>query len=84
MITCLYSVLRAAVFYVLQLVSTLLLNVIPRDAIPLNLVGKSKIPSKAWIQVPPRSAPGYDPDDMCDSQVYTHLHFPVLSSHFVS
>uniref|UniRef100_H3CXM9 DNA-directed RNA polymerase subunit n=1 Tax=Tetraodon nigroviridis TaxID=99883 RepID=H3CXM9_TETNG len=52
-----------------QLVSTLLLNVIPRDAIPLNLVGKSKIPSKAWIQVPPRSAPGYKPDDMCDSQV---------------
>ncbi|XP_011616408.1 DNA-directed RNA polymerase I subunit RPA1 [Takifugu rubripes] len=52
-----------------QLVSTLLLNVIPHNAIPLNLVGKSKIPSKAWIQVPPRSAPGYNPDNMCDSQV---------------
>ncbi|XP_058505753.1 DNA-directed RNA polymerase I subunit RPA1 [Solea solea] len=52
-----------------QVVSTLLLNVIPEKAVPLNLVGKSKIPSKAWIQVPPRSAPGYKPDTMCDSQV---------------
>ncbi|XP_070692657.1 DNA-directed RNA polymerase I subunit RPA1 [Pempheris klunzingeri] len=52
-----------------QVVSTLLLNVIPPKAVPLNLVGKSKIPSKAWIQVPPRAAPGYKPDSMCDSQV---------------
>ncbi|XP_069571829.1 DNA-directed RNA polymerase I subunit RPA1 [Brachyistius frenatus] len=52
-----------------QVVSTLLLNVIPEKAVPLNLVGKSKIPSKAWIQVPPRAAPGYRPDSMCDSQV---------------
>ncbi|XP_008325949.1 DNA-directed RNA polymerase I subunit RPA1 [Cynoglossus semilaevis] len=52
-----------------QVVSTLLLNVIPEKAVPLNLVGKSKIPSKAWLQVPPRSAPGYDPDSMCESQV---------------
>ncbi|KAM4555072.1 DNA-directed RNA polymerase I subunit RPA1 [Odontesthes bonariensis] len=52
-----------------QVVSTLLLNVIPEKAVPLNLVGKSKIPSKAWIQVPPRAAPGYKPDSMCDSQV---------------
>uniref|UniRef100_A0A3B5ANX7 DNA-directed RNA polymerase subunit n=1 Tax=Stegastes partitus TaxID=144197 RepID=A0A3B5ANX7_9TELE len=52
-----------------QVVSTLLLNVIPEKAVPLNLVGKSKIPSKAWIQLPPRSAPGYKPDSMCDSQV---------------
>ncbi|TDH07905.1 hypothetical protein EPR50_G00111300 [Perca flavescens] len=52
-----------------QVVSTLLLNVIPQNAVPLNLVGKSKIPSKAWIQVPPRAAPGYIPDSMCDSQV---------------
>ncbi|KAM9833161.1 DNA-directed RNA polymerase I subunit RPA1 isoform 2-T2 [Syngnathus typhle] len=52
-----------------QVVSTLLLNVIPKKAIPLNLVGKSKIPSKAWIQIPPRATPGYDPDTMCDSQV---------------
>ncbi|XP_049441636.1 DNA-directed RNA polymerase I subunit RPA1 [Epinephelus fuscoguttatus] len=52
-----------------QVVSTLLLNVIPQNAVPLNLIGKSKIPSKAWIQVPPRAAPGYKPDSMCDSQV---------------
>lgn len=52
-----------------QVVSTLLLNVIPQNAVPLNLFGKSKIPSKAWIQVPPRAAPGYKPDSMCDSQV---------------
>ncbi|XP_061690930.1 DNA-directed RNA polymerase I subunit RPA1 [Syngnathoides biaculeatus] len=52
-----------------QVVSTILLNVIPEKAVPLNLVGKSKIPSKAWIQVPPRMAPGYRPDTMCDSQV---------------
>uniref|UniRef100_A0A8C4FFB7 DNA-directed RNA polymerase subunit n=1 Tax=Dicentrarchus labrax TaxID=13489 RepID=A0A8C4FFB7_DICLA len=52
-----------------QVVSTLLLNVIPKNAVPLNLVGKSKIPAKAWIQVPPRAAPGYRPDSMCDSQV---------------
>uniref|UniRef100_A0A667XPP1 DNA-directed RNA polymerase subunit n=1 Tax=Myripristis murdjan TaxID=586833 RepID=A0A667XPP1_9TELE len=52
-----------------QVVSTLLLNVIPQKALPLNLIGRSKIPSKAWIQLPPRAAPGYHPDSMCDSQV---------------
>uniref|UniRef100_A0A2I4CXF0 DNA-directed RNA polymerase subunit n=1 Tax=Austrofundulus limnaeus TaxID=52670 RepID=A0A2I4CXF0_AUSLI len=52
-----------------QVVSTLLLNIIPEKAVPLNLVGKSKIPSKAWIQDPPRAAPGYKPESMCDSQV---------------
>ncbi|XP_029021337.1 DNA-directed RNA polymerase I subunit RPA1 isoform X2 [Betta splendens] len=52
-----------------QVVSTVLLNVIPQKAVPLNLLGKSKIPCKAWIQVPPRAAPGYKPDSMCDSQV---------------
>ncbi|KAF7649221.1 hypothetical protein LDENG_00144910 [Lucifuga dentata] len=52
-----------------QVVSTLLLNVMPQNAVPLNLVGRSKIPSKAWIQVPPRTVPGYKPDNMCDSQV---------------
>ncbi|TNN24618.1 DNA-directed RNA polymerase I subunit RPA1 [Liparis tanakae] len=57
-----------------QVVSTLLLNVIPKNAVPLNLAGKSKIPSKAWIQVPPRAAPGYSPDSMCDSEVHTHTH----------
>uniref|UniRef100_A0A1A8FWF2 DNA-directed RNA polymerase I subunit RPA1 n=2 Tax=Nothobranchius korthausae TaxID=1143690 RepID=A0A1A8FWF2_9TELE len=52
-----------------QVVSTLLLNVIPEEAVPLNLIGSSKIPGKAWIQVPPRAAPGYIPDSMCDSKV---------------
>ncbi|XP_072519819.1 DNA-directed RNA polymerase I subunit RPA1 [Salminus brasiliensis] len=52
-----------------QLVSTLLLNVIPENQIPLNLTGKAKIPSKAWVKEPPRSTPGYQPDSMCDSQV---------------
>ncbi|KAJ0002687.1 hypothetical protein NQD34_007836 [Periophthalmus magnuspinnatus] len=52
-----------------QVVSTLLLNVIPKNALPLNLVGKSKIPSKAWIQDPPRACPGYRPETMCESQV---------------
>ncbi|KAJ0050146.1 hypothetical protein NL108_013161, partial [Boleophthalmus pectinirostris] len=52
-----------------QVVSTLLLNVIPKNAVPLNLVGKSKIPNKAWIKEPPRSWPGYKPETMCDSQV---------------
>ncbi|XP_077464970.1 DNA-directed RNA polymerase I subunit RPA1 [Stigmatopora argus] len=52
-----------------QVVSTLLLNVIPHKAVPLNLIGKSKIPSKAWIQVPPRGIPNYQPESMCDSQV---------------
>jgi len=54
---------------VLQVVSTLLLNIIPEDALPLNLTGKAKIPGKAWIQVPPRATPGYNPDSMCDSTV---------------
>lgn len=52
-----------------QVVSTLLLNVIPKTAVPLNLEGKSKIPSKAWIQYAPRACPGYKPETMCDSQV---------------
>ncbi|XP_047209897.1 DNA-directed RNA polymerase I subunit RPA1 [Girardinichthys multiradiatus] len=52
-----------------QVVSTLLLNIIPVKAVPLNLIGKTKIPGKAWIQFPPRSAPGYKPESMCESQV---------------
>lgn len=56
-------------YVVLQVVSTLLLNVIPENHIALNLTGKAKIPSKAWIKQAPHSVPGYRPDDMCDSQV---------------
>lgn len=52
-----------------QVVSTLLLNVIPETAVPLNLSGTAKIPSKAWIQVPARATPGYNPSSMCDSTV---------------
>ncbi|XP_023184312.1 DNA-directed RNA polymerase I subunit RPA1 [Xiphophorus maculatus] len=52
-----------------QVVSTLLLNILPDKAVPLNLTGKAKIPGKAWIQLPPRSSPGYNPESMCESQV---------------
>lgn len=52
-----------------QVVSTLLLNVIPENSIPLNLMGKAKIPSKAWVKEPPRAFPGYRPETMCESQV---------------
>ncbi|KTG00649.1 hypothetical protein cypCar_00043714, partial [Cyprinus carpio] len=52
-----------------QVVSTLLLNVIPENSIPLNLMGKAKIPSKAWVKEPPRPVPGYKPETMCESQV---------------
>ncbi|MBN3323709.1 RPA1 polymerase, partial [Atractosteus spatula] len=52
-----------------QVVSTLLINVIPEKHLPLNLSGKAKIPSKAWIKEPPRPVPGYNPDSMCESQV---------------
>uniref|UniRef100_A0A6Q2WWD0 DNA-directed RNA polymerase subunit n=1 Tax=Esox lucius TaxID=8010 RepID=A0A6Q2WWD0_ESOLU len=52
-----------------QVVSTLLLNVIPENHIPLNLTGRAKIPSKAWIKEPPRPVPGYKPETMCDSEV---------------
>ncbi|KAL2077653.1 hypothetical protein ACEWY4_027157 [Coilia grayii] len=52
-----------------QVVSTLLLNVIPENHIPLNLTGKAKIPSKAWIKMAPYPVRGYQPDTMCDSQV---------------
>lgn len=56
-------------FFWLKVVSTLLLNVIPENGIPLNLTGKAKIPGKAWVKEPPRPVPGYNPDVMCESQV---------------
>ncbi|KAM6953305.1 DNA-directed RNA polymerase I subunit RPA1 [Aplochiton taeniatus] len=52
-----------------QVVSTLLLNVIPEMALPLNLSGKAKIPCKAWVKQPPRHVPGYSPERMSESQV---------------
>ncbi|XP_036786951.2 DNA-directed RNA polymerase I subunit RPA1 isoform X2 [Manis pentadactyla] len=52
-----------------QIVSTLLINIIPEDHIPLNLTGKAKISGKAWVKEPPQRVPGFNPDSMCDSQV---------------
>nr|XP_013006968.1 DNA-directed RNA polymerase I subunit RPA1 [Cavia porcellus] len=52
-----------------QVVSTLLINIIPEDYIPLNLIGKAKIPGKAWVQETPRPVPNFNPDSMCESQV---------------
>ncbi|XP_004642855.1 DNA-directed RNA polymerase I subunit RPA1 [Octodon degus] len=52
-----------------QVVSTLLINIIPEDYIPLNLSGKAKIPGKAWVQETPRLVPNFNPDSMCESQV---------------
>uniref|UniRef100_A0A8C5LWB7 DNA-directed RNA polymerase subunit n=1 Tax=Leptobrachium leishanense TaxID=445787 RepID=A0A8C5LWB7_9ANUR len=52
-----------------QVVSTLLINVIPEHHVPLNLTGKAKIPGKAWVKEPPRDTPGFTSDSMCESQV---------------
>ncbi|XP_007952293.1 DNA-directed RNA polymerase I subunit RPA1 [Orycteropus afer afer] len=52
-----------------QVVSTLLINIIPKDHIPLNLSGKAKISAKAWVKECPRPVPGFNPDSMCESQV---------------
>lgn len=52
-----------------QVVSTLLINIIPEDYTPLNLTGKAKIGSKAWVKEKPRPVPDFDPDSMCESQV---------------
>uniref|UniRef100_U3DUQ3 DNA-directed RNA polymerase subunit n=1 Tax=Callithrix jacchus TaxID=9483 RepID=U3DUQ3_CALJA len=52
-----------------QVVSTLLINIIPEDHIPLNLTGKAKITGKAWVKETPQSVPGFNPDSMCESQV---------------
>lgn len=52
-----------------QVVSTLLINIIPEEHIPLNLLGKAKISWKAWVKESPRPVPGFNPDSMCESQV---------------
>lgn len=67
--SCTLNILNELCVVLFQVVSTLLLNVIPENHIPLNLTGRAKIPSKAWVKEPPRSAPGYKPESMCDSQV---------------
>lgn len=50
--------------------STLLINIIPEDYTPLNLSGKAKISSKAWVKETPRPVPDFDPNSMCESQVW--------------
>ncbi|XP_066233877.1 DNA-directed RNA polymerase I subunit RPA1 isoform X2 [Saccopteryx leptura] len=52
-----------------QVVSTLLINIIPEEHIPLNLTGKAKISGKAWVKESPRPVPGFNPESMCESQV---------------
>ncbi|XP_069833350.1 DNA-directed RNA polymerase I subunit RPA1 [Dendropsophus ebraccatus] len=52
-----------------QVVSTLLINVIPDHHIPLNLTGTAKIPGKAWVKETPQDIPGFNPNLMCESQV---------------
>ncbi|XP_036079826.1 DNA-directed RNA polymerase I subunit RPA1 [Rousettus aegyptiacus] len=52
-----------------QVVSTLLINIIPEEHIPLNLSGKAKISGKAWVKEAPRPVPGFNPNSMCESQV---------------
>uniref|UniRef100_A0A8C6DK03 DNA-directed RNA polymerase subunit n=1 Tax=Moschus moschiferus TaxID=68415 RepID=A0A8C6DK03_MOSMO len=64
-----------------QVVSTLLINIIPEDHIPLNLLGKAKIGGKAWVKESPRPVPGFNPDSMCESQaVRAALNLPEAAS----
>ncbi|XP_006028713.1 DNA-directed RNA polymerase I subunit RPA1 [Alligator sinensis] len=50
-----------------QVVSTLLINVIPENHIPLNLSGKAQIGAKAWVKGPANRILGLN--SMCESQV---------------
>ncbi|KFP92862.1 DNA-directed RNA polymerase I subunit RPA1, partial [Haliaeetus albicilla] len=50
-----------------QVVSTLLINIIPENHIPLNLTGKAKIGGRAWIKGPANRC--LNLDSMCESQV---------------
>ncbi|XP_006111690.2 DNA-directed RNA polymerase I subunit RPA1 [Pelodiscus sinensis] len=52
-----------------QVVSTLLLNVIPENQIPLNLSGKAKIGGRAWVKGLQNRIPGSNLDSMCESKV---------------
>ncbi|KAM8808325.1 DNA-directed RNA polymerase I subunit RPA1 [Eudromia elegans] len=52
-----------------QVVSTLLINIIPENHIPLNLTGKAKIGGKAWVKEPAKRFLETDLDSMCESQV---------------
>ncbi|NXW88671.1 RPA1 polymerase, partial [Alopecoenas beccarii] len=48
-------------------VSTLLINIIPEDHVPLNLSGKAKIGGRAWVKGPANRCLSLD--SMCESQV---------------
>ncbi|XP_033920786.1 DNA-directed RNA polymerase I subunit RPA1 [Melopsittacus undulatus] len=50
-----------------QVVSTLLINVIPGNHVPLNLTGKAKIGGRAWVKGPANTC--LNLDSMCESQV---------------
>ncbi|XP_072112743.1 DNA-directed RNA polymerase I subunit RPA1 isoform X2 [Mobula birostris] len=52
-----------------QVVSTLLINVIPKDHAPLNLIGKSKIGGKAWVKEARRMVIDFDSEWMSESKV---------------
>ncbi|XP_067838456.1 DNA-directed RNA polymerase I subunit RPA1 [Heptranchias perlo] len=52
-----------------QVVSTLLINIIPKDQIPLNLTGKAKISGKAWIKEAQRLVVYFDMEWMSESKV---------------
>ncbi|XP_051865519.1 DNA-directed RNA polymerase I subunit RPA1 [Pristis pectinata] len=52
-----------------QVVSTLLINVIPKDQAPLNLMGKSKISWKAWVKEAQRLVINVDSEWMSESKV---------------
>ncbi|XP_066483326.1 DNA-directed RNA polymerase I subunit RPA1 [Tiliqua scincoides] len=52
-----------------QVVSTLLINVIPEDHIPLNLSGKAKIGGRAWMTGSCSRMNDSDLHFMCESQV---------------
>ncbi|NXU55669.1 RPA1 polymerase, partial [Turnix velox] len=48
-------------------VSTLLINIIPENHLPLHLTGKAKIGARAWVKGPANSC--LNLDSMCESQV---------------
>ncbi|KGL91263.1 DNA-directed RNA polymerase I subunit RPA1, partial [Charadrius vociferus] len=50
-----------------QVVSTLLINIIPEKYLPLNLTGKAKIGGRAWVKGPANRC--LNLDSMCESQV---------------
>ncbi|XP_065342582.1 DNA-directed RNA polymerase I subunit RPA1 [Cloeon dipterum] len=57
-----------------QIISTILLNVFPKDKPPLSLESTAKIGAKAWEKLPPREwicggTPFTNPNDMSEAQV---------------